>query len=375
MRTKKKTGSQPATIDGGSGTVVNDQIKDLGTSVQMSIFGGLMDIQDKSEIKEISNILHIYSLIPKMVNRQASVNGIVSRIFPLDFGNMDASSIEVEIREAKIKVYAKDGSYKVKSAFPGIREERIEEALIYIASLGGNNVSVDPSTGTVGVYFVINHLKDVIYDLFKKDEKWIDVKAGLELLNLSNLAIKPAKGSNVDSRFNISSTRLKSLIWAKTGSDGSNDGATRCWVEFHPLLAVDIQNKAFHLYAIAEKRNLKKPLSHVLFDRLSVYYRHASVENTYHFDGRKFMESSYLGFNEKHPRKSWSTLRQTIDEMKEQKILGEVNETLVFCPLSTRNKIVNIIFVISVTEAFQKRVMAVNGINKKLSQKIMNKRS
>jgi hypothetical protein len=340
-----------------------------GQTNNMGLFSGIFDVQDKKLIPELSNVLHCYSLIPKMVNRQKATNGIVTRYFPLEFGNPEKSMLEVEVREAKVKVFKKDGSYTVKSCFPGIREERIEEVLIYMASRGGPNISVDNKTGTVGIYFTINSVKATILDLLGKDYKWIDVRDGIELLNLSNLGIKPAKGSELGGKFNISSARLKTLVWANGSSDDGAVGDTRCYAEFHPLLAFDISTAAFNLYGIGEKKKLEVQLAHVLFSRLSVYYRNASVEKSYNFDGKKFLESSYLGFNEDNPRKSWSHLKAAVNDLKDKGIISRFNENKIYCPRSSQAKVINIMVEVFATSEFQKRTMIINSVNKKLVSK------
>lgn len=341
----------------------------VGLTNSMGLFKGIFDIQDKKLIPELSNILHCYSLIPKMVNRQKASNGIVTRYFPLEFGNPEKSMLEVEVREAKVKVYNKDGSYEVKSCFPGTREERIEDVLIYLASRGGPNVSVDETTGTVGIYFTINNVKTTILELLGKDYKWADVRDGIELLNLSNLGIKPAKGSSLGGEFNISSARLKTLVWSSRSSDPDDIGDTRCYAEFHPLLAFDIANNAFNIYGVGEKKAFTVQLAHVLFSRLSVYYRNASVENSYNFDARKFMESSYLGFNTVTPRKSWAHLRAALNDLKKNEIISHYTENNILCPHSKKGKVINMMIDVFATSEFQKRTMIINSVNKKLVNK------
>jgi hypothetical protein len=346
------------------------EIEDPKNQIDMFSVSTIRHNQDVSiKTVDLSNLMHIYSFLPKRVNHVTNVeNGVVKRDVTCLFGsgpNAITEELSITVGSAVIDIMVKDAESgvmveKTVIKLPGLREDRIEEGLIYLATQNiGNSGIIQKSIEVVGVYFVLGQLLKAIKKVSGTSYKYDEIREGLFILSNSALNIRPSKKSKLGNEFIINSNRIKTLILKDAYRDDEP-----CYAEFHPLLAVDISQSAFQLYGVEYQAKIRKPLGILLYKKLCAKYKQASPDRPYNFSGKTFLKSSHLGFNPEKAKEGWRVLREALNSLISAGVIKPDFDEDIKISEIRKNSYDDIIFTVYATADFAKHFTKVNYINK-----------
>jgi hypothetical protein len=178
------------------------------------------------------------------------------------------------------RVYARDenGDYIVSAAYvyPGLREDKVEEALKFLLSHGQGEFS----TERTGVVFSI---KQIQRELRRTGSSMSvdEIKESLEVLSRSRCEIY---GLDADGkkRSVMGSSFLPNLImvdrdtWeAQSKSKGGDAGITQCYAQFHIAVTMSIQSNQFRLTHYEKHQSLDNLLSRYIHKVLRTSFTNA----------------------------------------------------------------------------------------------------
>lgn len=179
------------------------------------------------------------------------------------------STYELEIRPARVN--SKDGIER--EYYPTEREHLIEQALRKIAINPLNGIYLG---GQFAVQFSISELRRELKRT-GHEMTYQSLIEGLKICSATQLTLATADGENV-----INSAIFPMLMLAGRKQWEKNPSSTRCYVKFHPLVTVSVDNLTYRQMNYEKFMSLDRSLSRYLFKRLSHLYRQASFDNPYH---------------------------------------------------------------------------------------------
>jgi len=321
---------------------------------QFNDFSGLSTIEDADRHKYI-NLLGLYDLIPKKVLTQSKTDSVVTRVL-----KNRSHNITIEIKPA---VFAGN-----KLVYPGVREDRVESALAYLACHGRSEI--DSDTDSIKVFFTLRKVQRVIKKVLKREYSVVQIREALTILNESQLNITP---NNKDASLAIKSTRLSALVIHTRKEFVSLHEAgdeTTCIAVFHPLFALDIQQGRYNLHDLEWQGSLKNDLAETLYKQLSAHWRQASVEENYSFSASRFLESTSLGLSTTNTGRNWANVRKALIELHDKDFITKPNEDIryLYKDGSITRKIEDVIFDFYASTKLQE-MMIKSNVHKRLSKK------
>ena len=252
-------------------TMTTQQIE---PNTNLSLFSDPLGFQNNENNLAFSHALNFLNFIPRFDRRK--INYELTRTcedFERSFITVyDKSEYKIVITGATLtKVDKKTGVSKKIVMWPGTREEKVETAILKIATNGGIQSSESASGKAYGCYFSIYQIRDITG--MHQD----DIKDAIEVLNKSNLDIKHLEGEGSIESMSATFLPIK-YVSQKTGS--RND---KCHIVFHPAVMQAIDSLAYrpYEYELAEKHN--KSLTKYVHKRLISKYTYASPKKSYHF--------------------------------------------------------------------------------------------
>jgi hypothetical protein len=287
----------------------------------------------------ITALTGLYSQLPKRLNKQIEDKLVIRK-----FKASESDSIELVIRPATLyKKVMVNGSEVVETRqrYPSIKEDRVEDILGYIACQGG--IKHTPDTMVVGVYFTMKEIKKKLKSRLNISYSHAQIAEALDILSNSSLSIQfdsQAKASNITNpRIGNLVTNTKEMYMARPDS--------KCYCELHKVFARDILMGQFYAHDLALQAKLKLGLSIDLFRRLSVRYRNASKDNTYHLLSKDFLSNTPTGFNTVVLKRNWPVMRAALKELKDNDIISDWEEDVRRAPSTGGSKeIIDIKFIL-----------------------------
>jgi hypothetical protein len=255
-----------------------------------------------SENPEYTNQIDLYDLIPKFVDTVNRDNNgrlkTVERQFRIKSPKGTMETYKIKIIPAQVEVKAKEKNKKgetvvvekMQDRLPGLLEERVDEALKKLACQGCAFFSKDPKGGyrDSGVAFNLNMLKEEIERSTGVVHRRDDLLLALKTLARSRLVITPLSGEGLS---------LDTSYFTYAAYDESSKNAvedlpekSRCYVAFHKMVSLAIQENQYRLINYAIKMKLKNPVARKLFTVLTTQFRHANNTNSYHTKMNYFLE-------------------------------------------------------------------------------------
>lgn len=290
--------------------------KDVSTQefwTQLEFFSGVRSLRDRG-MERYSNLTEVYSQLPKRVYHKKGQEGIVYR----EFNNGDAA-IGVSITPAMIPIEKTVKGVQIRSQetrYPALREDRVEEALAYIAAQGGARIK--PDNLVIGVFFSLQQIKTTLKNVFGVTYSVAQIREGLLVLSRSVLELK---FESAEFKTTSDSTRISKLTLVNR-KEFIQDRDARCYCELHWAFARDIAAGNYCLHDVEWQAKLETDLAQDLMKRLSVKYRHANNSNFYSFMGKQALINTSLGFYEKNPNRSWAQLFAALDDLQTHGVIS-----------------------------------------------------
>ena len=280
-----------------------------------------------------------------------------------------------EILPAQIKDPA-TGSEKL--VFAGAREELVERALRFIAvqQTAKTRITMDANTGreAITVFFTLSMIRRHLETL-GHGYKLKEIQEALDVLSGTMIEISPAEDQEIAPQAGKKPNRRQRFVKATILSnyagdflDGDSTGEeSRAAMTFHPLATQAILELAYYPINQTRVGSLKHPLARWLTTRMSHNYRqarkHGYVDNTgYHIALKTILEERGLS-RESRLRNNLDSVRKALQEMKQRRILAEVEpykEELVHVPTGRRPKIVNAVWTLFPSSEFVEEIIGGN---------------
>lgn len=314
------------------------------------------------ETLNLSNVTGIYSMLPSSVPAQKKNS--------LDGSKPIERMWEHGSRKLKVHLQISPAvTIEHGTCFPGRMESKVELAICYLASQGCASISSDRSS--IWVHFKLSQLRNTLRDNYGVTYANNDIRRSLAILSQSALTVTVSNQSQVAKYTSNRLSQLKEL----TENDNARISDLQLGFDpeysaaLHPLLVRDVQMGLFLPYHTKYMRHLSSDVAEMLYQRLSYYWRQASIENPYNFDGKEFMKGTTVGFDEKRSSRAFSTLRSGLEQLQKAGVLSywEEVEHHEHRPGASRGrrKIRTIIFTVHSTESFQHDCMTANMVSKR----------
>ena len=229
----------------------------------------------------LSNTFPLYDLWSRFVRvkttiypiRQAPERLVNSRSISDKLDGVEYTG-ELQISPAVIK--GKETDYV---AWPSDREEKVERALISLATKG-NISKINNASGTrYAIHFKMNELNAELKSV-NQSLSYPDLKEALLILSGSQLSFNYSTSSNGE----VETNEAKMPYLGSIHFSGKKGPSTqRCIVFLNEYMAQQIETVSYKGYYFNQAQQFKRTLSSWLITRLYTLFRYASPEKTYHF--------------------------------------------------------------------------------------------
>ena len=243
--------------------------------------------------------------------------------------------------------------------FPGAREELVERALRFIAvqQLAKTRITRDHNTGreAITVFFTLSMIRRHLESL-GHGYKISEIQEALDILSGARIEVRPEadnkeKGAKRHKHF-VKATILSNYIGDFLEGDITGE-ESRAAVSFHPLATQAILGLAYYPINQAWVGSLKRTLARWLTTRMSHNYRQArknglrfAQKEGYHIALRTILDERGLP-RETRLRDNLDSVREALKEMKERRILAEIepyDEKLLYAPSKGRPKVIDAVW-------------------------------
>lgn len=283
---------------------------DINTSLQAAVFDIIESAHDQEEHPEQ---LELYDALPKYVwdarpESESTKNAVITRQYKI-------RGVEYKINIKPALLTRPDGTSFY--AYPGSREEIIEDALRKIAA-EGEAIEVEGQRG-------------VTFTLYELQKELIRTGHGYNINE-----IKEAIMICSDSRLEIIGPNKKDAILSTlfplvglTTRESMKTDDMRCFVQFHPLVNESINNLTFRQYNYRISMGFSSLLARYMFKRMSHYWTQAHSQMPY--------TPSLISFLSQSPRPLSQLMSSNIRAMKNA--LEElIQKNVVSCYNATEEK-------------------------------------
>lgn len=314
-----------------------------------------------TQSEAFSNALNFLHTIPRYDRRkenstpQSDVADNV-RVYNTDYCD---NEYEISITGASTKrLNPKTGKTVSYVTWPGNREERVETAILKIATSGGIKAINAGSFNGYGCYFSIYQIRDIT------GMNAGDIKQAIEIMNKSVLEIK-----NLGTSTESWSAPFLPVKYVSETIGSRND---KCYVLFHPAVMSAIDNLKYRPYLYEVADNHKKGLTKYFHKRLIIKFNYANSSNFYNTSLRRLMND--YG---KVPRSEIITADQLKNLTRDIRIsLKELVDCDIVLPnflltpvYDGENNMIDRTIVVRATEAFIKQQRQSNHLVKTIAEK------
>lgn len=326
---------------------------------ELEKFTGKISLKDGDARKNYSHITNYYSVLPKRVTRTPKEDRPVHRTY------IEPNGERVDLVIHPALLLDKNGNHR--KVYPKLIEDRVEDALGYIAAQGA--IDREPEKKHIRVKFTINQIRNVIRDLWSVTYSHDQIKEALQVLSRSVIDM------NVNTTLlsvELDVRRITGLIFAKPKMKGvlsdADDELCSCYL--NEFFAFEIAIGNYKIHDLRWQGKMKRELTQELFKRLCSKFTQASdKKNDYTFDAKSFMENTSVGFYEKNPSKSWGMLNECLEELIETQVIISHEERIV-CETGTggRPSIITKIVKVVVTKKFITHMKTVHWAEKEVKK-------
>lgn len=237
--------------------------------------------------------------------------------------------------------------------YPSVSEWHVEEVLRKIA-VSGKSLQKDNQVGVkFSLYEVYEELKKVGHTL-----SYEQIKQSLMICHKSNISISTGDNKNM-----VSSTIFPHLYLSSKGDDFAD---SVCYVTFHPLVTVSLQNATFRLYNYEKSMMLKTVLSKYLYSRLIMNWKQAHKDYPYTFSMNAMVEQSGKSVSKTTHQNIRRRMESAVQELVNANIIQSYDKELI----KEGRKIIDLKYTISPSSSFVKETLKSNASQKKTNMKV-----
>ena len=307
-------------------------------------------LPDDVDVDDYSNTVELYDAVPKYFaskKRMAELrkDGQFLKSLRRDFKHR-GKNYQVKITPARIE---EDGGSE-KEYYPSWREELVEEALKKIACDQFNGVYLND---TAGVQFTLYELRKELRSrghAIRLD----DLIKSLTICRRANIVI-----SSVDqdgTKTVMDSSIFPTLVIVSRREWEKDPKATRCYVQFNPLVTFSINQLAYRQLDYVKFMGFKRQLSRWVHKRLSHNYVQASLTEPYRIKMSTIVRDSAL-VNAKETRHKMRYIDESLSELEDRDVLlNYEKETM----QAARRRIDDIVYTLTPHPAFIDQIKKAN---------------
>lgn len=329
---------------------------------QLSVFQSFL-YNTPTEKERLSNTFDLWDSVPRYsISRKEMDKMRKSNTFPLLIDipfHYRGNQFKAVIQPAWIK----DDNDKILGYYPSANEELIEDSLRKIAEKLNHGYH-KKNNHKSGVTFSLSMLRE---ELIKRGHgrTYKEIILSLKILSGSIIEIQSSNKQDGSEGF-IKNGYFSGLI-AVSKRKLMEDSSAKWFVEFHPLITEAIESEAYRQYNYAQMMNQSTQLARWLHKLLSNKFTFASIANTFELRYSTVKRDSALLNNYSRERKAIEVLIYALNELKTNNVLQYIEQKYIY---GIRNKIEDIIFILSPTIQFISEMKAAN--KRKSLSKIKN---
>jgi len=303
---------------------------------------------------QYTNVVDVYGEIPKYVHdqqlgKQPESLKSIQRHF-----TANGERYSLVLHPAKIEVLDVSGELeRTWEAFPGTREELVEDAIMKIAIRKRSIFTLKDTTRVpVGLYEIEKELKDCGHTM-----AWADIKNSLRILNGARMVLRK------DNKVTWSTSTFPEIL-ISSEADGDEIG----YVQLHPLVVEGIKSGMYLQIDYDLSMRLRGKYTRKIYKRLACKF---------HWAGKPASDPFRIGlcsFLDKHSFKLYGRLsdnakafRSALDELKDQDLVGSFEER----QIKQGNKTVDYEYFIKATPKFAGMWRRTSGIANDVQRKLM----
>ena len=211
------------------------------------------------------------------------------------------------IRPARLS----DKNGEEREFYPTKREDLIEQALRQLSTNPANGIYLG---GSFAVQFSMSELRREL-ERTGHGMTYASLMQGLQVNNATHATLATKDGTTV-----ISSTIFPMLMHASRERWEKNPMETKCYVKFHPLVTVSVDNSTNRLMNYDALMSLDRTLSHYLFKRMSHLYLQADYDKPYCIGMRTLMRDAGMVYST-YPSDDLKRVRRTLKEFKDKDVI------------------------------------------------------
>jgi hypothetical protein len=333
-----------ATVKNG---VAKTDSKGRKKGLQLSLF----ELIEHSE-SDYSNTIELYDALPKYVWDQSDAdvreNSVITRTF-----KSRGAVYTVKIKPAVIERKNKAGDMISMLVYPGSREEIVEEALRKIA-INGNSFESEADKN-VGVLFTVSQL---CKELARTNHTYSNQEVVEALDVMSSSLLECSLGTKGKGRDMYRGNFLTTLALTSR-NQYLEDGSTKCFATFHPLVTHGIRTQKFRLYDYSISMGLKSDLARYMFKRMSHYWTQASLDHPYNFKLVPFLTGSPRGLSPRM-KDNMRAMRTALNALVEEKVILPGWEEEMIKDVNDRRINVDVAFAVLPHDNFVKHMKRAN---------------
>ncbi len=282
-------------------------VEELKTSPdQLSLFQGTLSPGSSSTI-ELYDAMPKFFASPKEMEALRRKNGgqfLDTLIRPFMHRNQEYL---LTIRPARMQTKAGEE----REFYPTKREDLIEQCLRQLATNPANGIYLG---GSLAVQFSLSELRREL-SRTGHGMTYGNLMQGLQVNNLTPMTLATNDGKTV-----VSSTIFPTLMHASRQQWQKNPMETKCYVKFHPLVTLSIEELTCRRMNYDALMRLDRTLSHYLFKRMSHLYLQANYNKPYSIRLSTLLRDGGL-IASRYPSDDVKRVIRTLQEFKDKDVI------------------------------------------------------
>ncbi len=239
--------------------------------------------------------------------------------------------------------------------YPTKREDLIEQSLRKMATNPKNGIYLG---GSLAVQFSMSELRRELKDC-GHGMSYGSIMRGLQVNNFTSTTLATKDGKTV-----ISSPIFPTLMHASREQWEKNPVETKCYVKFHPLVTVSVDDLTTRRMNYDALMLLNLTLSHYLYKRMSHLYLQADFTCPYNIRLSTLKRDSVL-INSVYPSDDLKSVRRTLQEFKDTEVIMYWEEDVT---RGLNNRIIDVNFSLYPTPHFRDDIIKASQQQKRVRQ-------
>lgn len=286
-------------------------------TIQYDLFSSFLS----NEPESVSNTAELWESIPKyiftakQVEKLRTKDGLAQEFSWTYFYNNE--EFKVSIQPALIKLNEDDE--KSVACFPGVTEELVEEALKKIFTynkLGSHDPDKHESLVKFSLYMISKELKNR-----GRTRSLNQIKQALQVMNKCAITLYK-KDLNKKKFSTIWQGHILETLFIQNREDYTEDSSSLHCAKLSTFITHSINTLDYRQFNYDRLMECDEQLSRWLYKKLIHRYKHAAINNDYHFTFSSVVQESAL-LQQTSDRHNRQKLHEALEELIKKKVIRE----------------------------------------------------